>query len=332
MKLGLVAFAVAPLIALFGIASPAVAGGIPAGATEAPVAKGVPGTISADSSGLTAPAGRDRYIELPATRGNVIARVDQSGGEVLRSAAFKGGLSIPAVAYDGTPGGLSADGNTLVLLPPQSDRGRTTFSVLDAERLRVRDRVTLRGAFSFDAISPDGSRIYLIEYTSPFDPTRYAVRAYDTGSGRLLREPIVDPEEPPGEMRGTAVSRATSPDGRWAYTLYNGHKYPFVHALDTVNGRAVCIDLDALAEYKGAHRWDLTANSDGSVLTVSDQKQGPLALVNTETFEVSDLSEGSDGGGFPWLLAALASGALLAAWVLAVGLRRRGRVAPGDAR
>ena len=44
-------------------------------------------------------------------------------------------------------------------------------------------------------------------------------------------------------MRGQPVTRRTSRDGRWAYTLYARGREPFVHALDTVQGEAYCIDL-----------------------------------------------------------------------------------------
>ncbi|MGH8957011.1 MAG: YncE family protein, partial [Microbacterium sp.] len=268
-----IVLAIAAWLALPGSAA---AGGISGGA---PVAKGVPGTIGADTAGLTAPGVSERIIQLPSDRGTVIARVEQDGGDLIRSASFREGLNIPAVAYDGSPGGLSADGKTLVLLPSQASPRSTTLAVLDAERLRVEKRVSLRGAFSFDAISPDGSRIYLIEYLSRADPTRYAVRELDLRSERLLPAPILDPDEPPGEMRGTASTRATSPDGRWAYTLYDGAEYPFIHALDTVKGRAVCIDLDMLAVNRGAYRHDLAPNSDGSALNVVDRKGATVAVV-----------------------------------------------------
>ena len=45
-------------------------------------------------------------------------------------------------------------------------------------------------------------------------------------------------------MRGEPGTRATSADGRWAYTLYARQKHaPFVHALDTARRQAYCIDL-----------------------------------------------------------------------------------------
>ena len=63
-------------------------------------------------------------------------------------------------------------------------------------------------------------------------------------------------------MRGRPDLRATSPDGRWAYTLYDGNgKTPFVHALDTGRASARCIDLDALAGEK--YLWDLRLTVGG---------------------------------------------------------------------
>jgi hypothetical protein len=61
----------------------------------------------------------------------------------------------------------------------------------------------LQGDFSFDAISPIGDRIYLIEYLSPKDPTKYAVRAYDVQAGRLLHSPVVDPTRPTSRCRAS---------------------------------------------------------------------------------------------------------------------------------
>src|SRR3954451_7371431 len=152
-----------------------------------------------------------------------------------RTRTFSGSYTIPAVALDGSPAGIPADGRTLVLITPRRSfpQSQTHLLVLDAHRLTVSQRLTLAGDFSFDAISPEGSSMYLIQYVAPHDPTTYAVRAYDLRSGTLLPDPIVDPDEHAGEMRGYPMTRLPSSDGRWAYTLYDGGgKEPFVHALD----------------------------------------------------------------------------------------------------
>jgi hypothetical protein len=214
-------------------------------------ADGLPVTgIDVGPSGVTTETSAARFVALPAGDGRtLVARVRRRGGQVLRSRLLRGSFTVPAVALDGTPSGLSANRDTLVLIRPRArfPQRRTTLAVLDARKLRLRDVVTLRGDFSFDALSPDGRTMYLIEYTSRRDPTRYAVREYDLDSFELLPAPVVDPREPDERMRGMPITRATSRDGRWEYTLYDGAgSYPFVHALDTVRAEALCIDLDGL--------------------------------------------------------------------------------------
>ena len=70
------------------------------------------------------------------------------------------------------------------------------------------------------------------------------MRAYDLATHTLLPGRIADKTQKSWVMQGWAVSRATTADGRWDYTLYaNPGGYPFIHALDTVRGVAHCIGL-----------------------------------------------------------------------------------------
>src|SRR5439155_539595 len=79
---------------------------------------------------------------------------------------------------------------------------------------------------------------------APGGTVRYRVRAYDLVAQKLLPGTIVDPREPDEVMAGVPVTRATTADGQWAYTLYaRSSKPPFVHALDTMGREAFCIDL-----------------------------------------------------------------------------------------
>src|SRR2546423_3164377 len=212
-------------------------------------ADGGPIDTSDGPAGVTAPGSSVRYVALIAPKGTVVAQVRREGGEVRRDMRLRGDFAVPGVGLDGWAGGLSADGRTLVLAGRRASmpRPRSAFAVLRADRLRLRRIVRLHGDFSYDALSPDGRRLYLIQYLSATDPTRYAVRAYDVRAGRLRPRPVVDPDEHAGEMRGQPVSRTYSPGGRWAYTLYDGNgKHPFVHALDTVAGRAECVHTPML--------------------------------------------------------------------------------------
>jgi hypothetical protein len=238
-----------------------------------------------------------RYVSLPAGEDTLVAAVSQNGGQVRRSRLLDGRFTVPAVAYDGSPGGLSADGRTLVLINPRKGfpRRNTTLAVLDTRRLRAREVIRLEGDFSFDAISPDGRLLYLVQYLSKRDPTRYLVRLYDLRAGRLLPEPVIDPREVGDVMRGTPITRAASPDGRWAYTLYDGAgKHPFIHALDTTGRTARCIDLHGLMGLDLLFEMRLEPSPDGGTLTVVHPAyEQPHAIVDLQTWEVSE-PEASD--------------------------------------
>ncbi|HEY7076034.1 MAG TPA: hypothetical protein VH418_11715 [Solirubrobacteraceae bacterium] len=281
-----------------------------------------------------------RYQALQWSHETVVTAVRVADGRALAYRRLPGRWGVPAVSYDGTATGVSADGSTLVLVESRATfpRERTRMLVLGARNLRVRDRIALRGDFSLDAISPDAASIYLVEALSRRNPAHYQVRVYDMRAGRLLARPLVDRREPDEKMQGYAVTRATSADGRWNYTLYDRPAgTPFIHALDTDARRAYCIDLDGVApigDY-GATRLDLGDRGGRLRLLVNGVRQ---AAVNTRTFAVraplparhpasAPAPEAGGGDGphpTPHLLAAAAAASLAAGGLLLV------RRAPGS--
>jgi hypothetical protein len=304
------------------------------------------GTIAAPS-GVTSPGSPYRYVAIhPGVAGapTLVERTTLDGGNVDRWWYLRGHYYVPAVAYDGSGGGLSADGGTLVLTrftrsyPPR----RSRFAVLDTDtylRHPVRpgeqrprhaiSRFSLPGFYSFDAISPDGEKLYLIHYLSSRGPADYEVRAFDVPSARLLPDPVVDPTEAGERMRGLPITRAMSPDGRWAYTLYDGNgKEPFLHALDTVRGSAVCVDLPQLERRRNLFLLKLGLDRGGRRLVVSSDSavQGrpqspPLLIIDTRTFAVhrpAPVAEASSASSVPWLPIGIAAAGLAAAliWLL----------------
>jgi hypothetical protein len=257
-----------------------------------------------------------RYVALAGAGGTVVERIRVDGGTIEAVRRLPGELGVPVAAYDGTTTGLSADGRTLVLASALPDRRpwRTRLVVLDTDRLRVRDRIVLRGATMVDALSPDGRWLYLTRYGS--DLTGYEVRAYDLAAGRLLRKPIVDPREPDEAMQGLPVARSMSPDGRWAYTLYmRPVGEPFVHALDTRGRTAACIDLPMLegVDLTGMH---LQVREGGATLAVASDA-GPRALIDTHSWAVRRPAApparrpAPTDGGFPWLVLLLPVAAII---------------------
>lgn len=299
---------------MFGSFRCAFAGALAGLLVGAPIAAadGLPLPIDgAANVGVTAPGGDSHYSTVDAGERTVVVRTDVGTGEIIRTETLRGEWSVPLVAYDQSASGVSADGETLILIRPRIrfPRATTEFTVLEGERLRVRDELVLRGDFSFDAISPDGRRMYLIRYLDPRDPTAYEVRAYDLERDRLLREPIVDEDVAPVTMGGFPQTRATDAEGRWAYTLYapvggGGHRVPFIHALDTKTGNAACIDLDpGLVNPRELYRMSLEPSADGSTLEVIDRGE-PVASVDLETRAVTapgSPAEADGGVALPWV-------------------------------
>lgn len=305
-----------------------------AAAASAAHADGLPvGNLDTTLTGISVPGSSARYFAIQSGRRTVVASVYRDGGLLQGHATLPGTFTIPAVAQDGTTTGLSADGRTLVLVRPRVSypQRRTRLAVLDAQSLRVRSTVTLHGDFSVDAISPDGRSLYLIQYTSRRDPLAYAVRSLNLRTRRLDAGEIVDPHERDEAMHGLPMSRAMSPDGRWAYTLYDGAgKAPFVHALDTTRRTARCVDLPAIPA--GANISGLSLAVHGAQLQVRSGR-GPVASIDRRSFAVSRgapagaaavAADGAQPDGFPWVLAA----AVAALGGVAVFVVRRGTRRP----
>jgi hypothetical protein len=215
-------------------------------------------------------------------------------GNVVRSVRIDGAYGVPAVTSVGEPGGLSPDGKLLVLVPPpQYDglRAESRFVVVSTATLATVATPTLRGEFGFDAFSPNGRYLYVIQHISRRDLVRYVVRAFDLRTNRLLPGAIVDKRSPNEAMRGYPVSRATSPGGTWVYTLYTrnpGSSLNFVHALNAAGRYAFCIDLPSWPS--GRQIWDATLALSGRILYVRGKDGSTIARIDTRTLKAVTVS------------------------------------------
>jgi hypothetical protein len=236
-------------------------------------------------NGIVAPGGKLRYQALSDGRTTVLESVVVGTGRVRGVTYFKGSLGIPLVTFGGDTGGLSRDGGDLVLATWPSF-ATTRFLLVDAHTFQIRGRVRLSGSWSFDAISPDGSLMYLIHYLgSPnqlYQP--YEVRAFNWNTLTLFSGSIVDRREPDEKMTGRPLQRTGSPSG-WAYTLYQRQgKAPFVHALDTVHRKAFCVDLP----WRHSGKWiaSVRLRMRGGMLELRRSGR-TIARMDTKTFDVS---------------------------------------------
>jgi hypothetical protein len=257
--------------------------------------------------------------------------VSTKNGSVQRWADYWGQWGIPTVTgYTGTGEGLSADGKTIVLgnVAQSYPRTKSSFLVIERKTLLIRHTIQLKGDFAYDALSPNASRLYLIQHVDANDTTKYVVRSYDLTKGTLLPGRIADRTQKGWVMAGYPQSRVTSAGGRWVYTLYQPTmpgSFPFIHALDTVRGVAHCIGLpwpNAHATMNGFYNMRLSLRDGGKTIAVHWLSGRPWLTVKTGTWRIAH----DRRAGFPWAWAAAgAAGAAALAGLGAVLFRRRRR-------
>jgi DNA-binding beta-propeller fold protein YncE len=234
------------------------------------IAFGSPGVVSHD--------GKVRYVAMRAGIGTLVEAISTRTG-LVRSRYLRGIYGLPLVAYDGSMGGLSRDGKRLVVYSPRQDKTRVV--VLDPRTLKVRSRIALSGNFGFDALSPDGSLMYLIQLKGGIN---YDVRALNVDTGTLYPGVIVDRREPDEKMTGLPMTRAGSDDASWAYTLYSKQNGgAFVHALHTTAREAFCIDVSL--GLSGEELSHVRMRLRGGSLLLRFRGR-TLAAIDTRTFEV----------------------------------------------
>jgi hypothetical protein len=181
----------------------------------------------------------------------------------------KGSWGIPLVANDGTTEGLIGDGRRLLVAQAAAGpnlRKHTSFTFLDTKKMRVVDRVRIPGHHNFDTISPDGRYLYLVEYVSEADFSRYRVRVYDMRARRLRREFVNDKRESVENMQGWPVAREKSPDRRWArfhpcprYAPGRGDLHR--HAVAQAAEAAVRVPAETRRGGKSRRSWATRANA-----------------------------------------------------------------------
>ncbi|HEX5824303.1 MAG TPA: hypothetical protein VFY18_07605 [Candidatus Limnocylindrales bacterium] len=204
-----------------------------------------------------------------------VAAENGSSGPVLD---VKGRWRLPTIGTDRVPAGVSADGSTFALVAADAPgtgaaNAASRFAVVQhvVGARPTRDRtaplqltkvIELPGSFEFDALSPDGSILYVVEHLDG-QTGAYQVRAVDIATGKLRDGVIADKRNIGEAMAGWPVGQVRQPDGV-VLTLYRSKDHPFVHVLNTVDAWAVCLDLPASAagDTPAATDWGLAAGPD----------------------------------------------------------------------
>jgi len=257
------------------------------GATPYSVVDGGTGTVLFRlPAGVPAADWHVLFATGPSGPSTLVRAIDPNGGAVQREISVAGAWQLPSIGLARMPGGLSGDGRTLVLEELRSAGSPTTrFTVIATEGRTAPRLITLPGRFTFDALSPDGTFLYVIEHLNTSD---YLVRQVDVSTGQLAAGAILDKRNVDERMAGYPATQLWGSDG-WVYTVYRGTDGDFIHALDTMRGLAVCIDLPGTEQTDEATAgyWGLALDATGRVLYAANGALSRVSEVSLDGFSVT---------------------------------------------
>src|SRR5438309_2829857 len=249
--------------------------------------------------------------------GSVYSTVDGSPTTV-RWVDAKTGRTITQLQLDGSyafanerelgPTGLSPNGRWLVLVGESAASSR--FALIDTALLKLAAVAEVPAAFGYDAISDDGTSLYLVERIGPQTANElgvsaaysYRVRVYDVPSAKLSETLVVDVKlagqltgdnnaetRVDGIMRGIYQSSVPSADGRWNFSFYyNPGRGPFIHVLHLDSRSAFCIlDLPVVpGGYEKRLGWSLALTPSGQTLYAVNGALGLVSSIDAPTLKV----------------------------------------------
>jgi hypothetical protein len=174
--------------------------------------------------------------------------------------------------------GASEDGSRAVLARTQ--HRSTTFAIVSRTSQRT---VKLGGSnWQFDALR--GDKLFLIHALR----NGYQVRLFDLAENTLDPVPLKSPGES-ATIGGIPFERASSPDGRYLFTLYvEGNGGAMIHELDLSRGLARCIDLPGAGDFGSAITWGIVADPDGRTLWAVSAGYGRVVAVDVAAHRVRD--------------------------------------------
>lgn len=227
--------------------------------------------------GALSPDGKHLY----SVSSNTLQDIDPHSGATVRTLQLPGDFQLPKATLGGIPGGLSQNGQWLVL-QTRSAQTSSHLLLIGTAQLKVTNRIDLKGYFEFDAIDNTGTRLYLIEYTN-VTQGYYRVRVYEIAAGQLGAYTVVDKggNGTPDPMTGVRLSGVFSPDGQWLYSVYaRQNSGAFVHALNLNQPFAFCLDLPNSGSSTDAFRWSLALTGDGKHLYAANGAMGSITQID----------------------------------------------------
>jgi YVTN family beta-propeller protein len=247
------------------------------------------------------------YYALEGSAPTTLRWTDAKTGRPITQLTLPGAYAL-ASETGPAPTGFSPNGRWLVLV---GDTGaKSSFAVVDTSLVRLAAFAEVPGPFTYDAISDDGTSLYLIEKITAEAARElpgvnatygYRVRVYDVPAGRLSETLVVDVKlaaatdannaetRLDGIMSGIYQSSVPSRDGRWNFSFYyNPARGPFIHVLHLDSRSAFCIlDLPIVSGgYEKRLGWSLALTPSGGTLYAVNGPLGLISVIDATTLKV----------------------------------------------
>ncbi|MCD6022356.1 MAG: hypothetical protein K0R20_2066 [Actinomycetia bacterium] len=259
--------------------------------------------LSAGRRQLAAPDGSRLYSTVLSEGSTTLEARDSTTGDVVSTTKVRGRLDVRVASVTGRAVALMAPlplgVDTTYALP----RARTSIVVADPAGDGVARRYRLIGNFEPEAFSVDDTRLFLIQYLPAEAPTAYRVTFLDLGSGRV-RSVFGRFKTPPERMPGIRLAQVFDPateqlytlytnraaeytQGSWSDASYGEREVSFVHVLNLRKGWAYCAGLPRALWGQPARAQALAPSPDGRVLYIVDSMRGRIAVMDTESLEIT---------------------------------------------
>jgi hypothetical protein len=252
---------------------------------------------------LAAPDGSRLYSTVLSEGSTTLEARDSATGDVVSRTEIRGRLDVRVASLTGRAVALMAP------LPPGVDttyalpRARTSIVVADPAGDDPARRYRLIGNFEPEAFSVDDTRLFLIQYLPAEAPTAYRVTFLDLESGRV-RSVFGRFKTPPERMPGIRLAQVFDPateqlytlytnraaeytQGSWADASYGEREVSFVHVLNLRKGWAYCAGLPRALWGQPARAQAMAPSPNGRVLYIVDSMRGRIAMMDTETLEIT---------------------------------------------
>jgi hypothetical protein len=216
-----------------------------------------------------------------------------TGDETLRM-PLAGSWSLGAVSPNGKTVALTRVPNekeNQVWL--KSGKWQTDLQIIDVKSYRPKHTIKLAGNFEVEALSPDGSSLFLVEHLPAAKPDRYVIRWYDLSKEQLVADPLRS-KTADEIMSGYAWGGVASTDGEWLFTLYlsTNRKVAFVHMLNLKERYTVCVDLPSDgASFEALKHYALAYSPQRKTLFATNPRTGVVAEIWLDDYRL-DQSKG----------------------------------------